>query len=221
MRLLGIVSHGNGAGKTLFIERLLEAHPGRFAAVKFTTVFRDGNCPKDAQRRCACTRLHEAFTVISDDQAIRTENTDTGRIARAGADPVIWCLCKPGEHAAGWAHVQELLPGDRELVTEGNSAMEVIPSDALIFLVNPAMPQKFWKSNWLALLQRSRAVVVNDAPGALGRRAAAAPEERRRALDAVHEAAPQTPRVVARLDEPWAAWAGDLLEELVAPGQPA
>lgn len=216
MRLIGIVGHGNGAGKTLFLQRLLEAHPGRFCAVKFTTVFKDGNCPKDAQRRCACTRLHDAFTVISDDETIRMPNTDTGRIAAAGAHPVIWCLAQPERHAEAWEHVRELLPPDRDILTEGNSALLVLPSDALIFLVNPAMPRKFWKSNWRALAERAQAIVVNDAPEAVGRRAPAGPDEKRASLAEVHEAAPETPRIVARLDAPWSDWAGDLLDDLVS-----
>jgi hypothetical protein len=216
MRLIGIVGHGNGTGKTLFLQRLLEAHPGRFAAVKFTTVFKDGNCPKDAQRRCACTKLHDEFTIVSDDETLRMPDTDTGKLAAAGADPVIWTLAKPDAHAAAWSHVREMLPPDRDVLTEGNSALLVVPSDALIFLVNPAVPRKFWKSNWRELAERSSAVVVNDAPEALGRRRAASPEEKRAALDEVHAAAPETPRIVARLGEPWSEWAGDLLDEIVA-----
>lgn len=216
MRTIGIVSHGNGAGKTLFLERLLQAHPGRFAAVKFTTVFKDGNCPKDAQRRCACTKLHDAFTILSDDATIRMPNTDTGRIAQAGADPVVWCLARPGEHAAAWEHVKELLPPGRDLVTEGNSAMVELPSDALVFLVNPNMQRRFWKSNWKELAERASVVVVNDAPEAIGRRRPADADEKRAAIADVHAAAPTAPRVVARMEAPWEEWAGDLLEDVVS-----
>lgn len=232
MRLIGIVGHGNGAGKTLFLERLIAAFPGRFAALKFTTVFKDGNCPKDAQRRCACTRLHESFTILtniggvslddsadsgpSDAETIGMPNTDTGRLVAAGADPVLWCLAKPGEHELAWEHLRELLPPGKDIVTEGNSALLVVPSDVLIFLVNPAMPRKFWKSNWLELAVRAHVVVVNDAPEAIGRRRPASAAEKREAMAEVHEAAPETPRVVARLEAPWEEWAGDLLSELVA-----
>ena len=221
MRLLGVVSHGNGAGKTRFITSLLEAHPGRFAAVKFTTVFRDGQfCPKDAQKRCACAKLHDRFNVITDAKTIEQADTDTGRIAAAGARQVIWCLAREGAHLEGWQHVQELIPQDAELVTEGNSAMLVVPSDVLVFLVNPCMPRKFWKSNWRPLAERSHVVVVNEAPEAIGKRPVADEAERRAAIAEVQEATPGTPRIVARLDAPWHEWAGPLLEELVGAPHP-
>jgi hypothetical protein len=216
MRLVGIVGHGNGTGKTLFLQRLLEAHPARFCAVKFTTVFKDGNCPKDAQRLCACTKLHDEFTILTDEATIAQPDTDTGRLVAAGAGPVIWCLSKPGHHAEAWEHVRPLLPRDRDVVTEGNSALLEIPSDALVFLVNPTVPRKFWKSNWRELAARSCAVVVNDAPEALGRRRPATPEERKAAMVEVQDAAPAAPRIVARLQEPWSEWAGDFLEDVVA-----
>ena len=101
-------------------------------------------------------------------------------------------------------------------MTEGNTALEHVKADAIVFLANPSMPRKFWKPNWLTLAQRADAIVINDAPSALGRRAPASDEERRASLREVEEANPEAPRIVARMDEPWDAWAGDLLEEIVA-----
>ena len=216
MRLIGVVSHGNGAGKTRFITSLLEAHPGRFAAVKFTTVYRDGEfCPKDAQKRCACSKLHDDFNVITDAATLSQEGTDTGRITAAGASRVLWCLTREGAHEAGWQHVKELLSPDDEIVTEGNSAMLVVPSDVLIFIVNPWMQRRFWKPNWRPPAERAHLVVINEAPEAIGRRPPADETERQAAMVDVQEAAPETPRVVARLEAPWGEWAGPLLEELV------
>ena len=216
MRLIGVVSHGNGAGKTRFITGLLEANPGRFATVKFTTVYRDGKfCPKDTQRTCACTRLHDEFNVITDPEVLAQPNTDTGRITAAGARKVIWCLAREGAHLEAWQHVKELLAPDEELVTEGNSAMLVVPSDLLIFLVNPCMPRRFWKSNWRALAERAHVVVVNEAPEAIGKRRPADEAERRASMAEVQAATPETPRIVGRLTAPWAEWAGPLLEDLI------
>lgn len=217
MRLIGVVSHGNGAGKTRLITSLLEAHPGRFAVVKFTTVYRDGQfCPKDAQKRCACSRLHDRFNVITDPATLAQDDTDTGRITAAGARRVLWCLSRDGAHGQAWPHVQELLgPDSPEIVTEGNSALLEIPSDALLFVVNPCMPRKFWKPNWRPLAERASVLIVNEAPEAIGRREPADVAERRAALAEVHEACPEAPRVVARLDAPWSEWAGPLLERLI------
>ena len=215
-KLIGVVSHGNGAGKTRFITSLLEAHPGRFSVVKFTTVYRDGEfCPKDAQKRCACSKLHDRFNVITDPAILAQENTDTGRITAAGARRVLWCLSREDAHAEAWTHVKELLADDEEILTEGNSALLVVPSDALIFIVNPCMPRKFWKPNWLPLAQKAAALVVNEAPEAIGKRTPAEAAERGASLAEVHAAAPEVPRIVARMEAPWGEWAGPMLEELV------
>jgi hypothetical protein len=185
--------------------------------VKFTTIFSTGQfCPKDAQKRCACTRLHDRFEVISDLETIEQADTDTGRIARAGALQVLWCLAREGAHAEAWEHVKELVPADSEIVTEGNTALLSIPTDALIFLVNPSMPRRYWKSNWKPLAERAHAVVVNDAPQAIGRRKPAPPEERAASLAEVLAAAPLALRVTGHLDTPWHAW-GSPLDRLVAP----
>jgi len=208
MRIVSVASHGNGAGKTRFLESLLAAHPGRFHAVKFTTIFATGQfCPKDAQKRCACTRLHDRFEVIADPATIEQPGTDTGRLARSGAVRVLWCLAREGAHAEGWEHVKELLPQDAEVVTEGNTALLSVRSDVLLFLVNPSMPRRFWKSNWRPLAERADVVVVNDAPEAIGRRKPAPSEDRAAALREVLDAAPRALRVDARLTEPWSAWA--------------
>ena len=219
MRLISVASPGNGSGTTRVLESIGRAWPGRFAAVKFTTVIRDGQfCPKDQQRRCACSRLHDELTVITDAATIEQPDTDTGRISAAGVSPVVWCLARPGFHGKAWEHVRELLPADGEVLTEGNTALLSVPSDVLLFVVNPCMPQRFWKPNWRELCERSQAVIVNESPEAIGKRPVAPPEERAASLGEVQEAAPETPRVVARMDAPFREWAGPYLEELVGGG---
>lgn len=217
MRLVSIASHGNGAGKTRLLTSLLEAHPGRFGAVKFTTIFADGQfCPKDAQARCACSRLHESFNVVTDEATLAEPGTDTGRIWQAGARPVLWCLAREGAHAAAWEHARTLLADDSELLTEGNTALSHVQSDVLLFVVNPCAPRRAWKKGWEDLARRADAIVVNEAEAALGRRRPAPPEERLASLREVESTAPEVPRVVARLEEPWSEWAGPYLESLVA-----
>ncbi|MEM7246259.1 MAG: hypothetical protein AAF533_13000 [Acidobacteriota bacterium] len=216
MRVIGVSGTGNGSGKTLFITRVAEAHPGRFGALKFTTVFRDGQfCPKDAQKRCACTRLHDEHQVIADEETLSQENTDTGRMIEAGLRPVLWTLARPGSHEAAYQHVRELLPDDREILAEGNTAQPLLRPDVSVFLYNPCVPLRAWKDNWQELAAGADIVIVNDAPVALGRRRPAGEEEHAAASEAVREAAPTVPRVVARLEEPLEAWAGPLLEELI------
>ena len=222
MRLIGIASHGNGAGKTRLLTSVLEAHPGRFGAVKFTTVFRDGQfCPKDARRRCACSRLHGELEVVTDPAILAQPDTDTGRMAAAGAHPLAWCLARPGAHAEAWEHVREIVGEAPELLTEGNTALQFIPADVVLFIVNPAMPRRFWKPDWKDLAARAHVVLVNEAPEALGKREPAGREERLAAMHEVQDAAPATPRVIARLAEPFHAWAGPLLENLIGMSEAA
>jgi len=219
MRIVGVVGHGNGAGKTLLLERILQAWPGRFAAAKFTTIFRDGQfCPRDQRRRCACSRLHGEHEVVADPAIVGQENTDTGRLLRAGARRVLWCLAREGHHEACWQDAREILAGEPELLTEGNTALLSIPADALLFIVNPCVPRSSWKPNWRPLAERAAAVLVNEAPEALGARPAADEDERAAALAEVQEAAPSTPRIVARLEAPLSEWGGPLLESLLGEG---
>jgi hypothetical protein len=216
VRIVGVVSHGNGTGKTRLITSAARRWPGRFAAVKFTTIFSDGKfCPKDVARTCACTRLHDDYQVIRDQATLDVPDRDTGRLIAAGLDPVLWCLARPDTHASAWPHVREMLPPDAELLTEGNTAMQVVPADALLFVVNPCVPRAAWKADWKELAQRAAVVIVNEAPEALGRRRGASAEQREAALAEVEEATPETPRVVARLDEPLAEWAGPLVESIL------
>jgi len=215
MRLTGIVSHGNGTGKTRLMTSVAEHWPGRFAAVKFTTVVKDGKfCPRDVAKTCACTQLHDDYSVIDDLPTLDVENTDTGRMLKAGLSPVRWCLARPATHAAAWAHLRELIPDDAELLTEGNTAMHVVPSDRLVFVVNPCVPRAAWKDDWKELAQRSSVIIVNEAPEAIGRRRPASEEQRQASLAEVQEATSGLPRVVARLEAPFADWAGPLVESL-------
>ena len=215
MRLVGVVSHGNGTGKTRLLTSVAEHWPGRFSAVKFTTIFSDGKfCPRDVAKTCACTKLHEDYQVIDDLESLDQPNTDTGRMIAAGLAPVRWCLARPDTHGAAWKHLSTMIPEDAELLTEGNTAMHSVPSDRLVFVVNPRVPRAAWKDDWKALAERSSVVIVNDSVEAVGRRRPAGDEEAGRSLAEVQEATPGLPRVVARYDAAFADWAGPLVESI-------
>lgn len=215
MRLVGVVSHGNGTGKTRLLTSAAETWPGRFAAVKFTTIFSDGKfCPRDVAKTCACTKLHEDYQVIDDAETLDVPDTDTGRMIAAGFDPVRWCLARPDTHAAAWEHLRAMIPEDAELLTEGNTAMHVVPADRLLFVVNPRVPRAAWKDDWKTLAERSSVVIVNDSVEAVGRRRPASDEEAEASLAEVQEATPGLPRVVARYDAPLRDWAGPLVLSL-------
>jgi len=162
-RILSIASPGNGSGKTRLAMTLLAAHPGAFTAVKFTTVYRDGqNCPR-TETACACRSLHGMYTVISDPAIIDQEGTDTGRLARAGAARTLWGLSIPSAHPRLWSHLisEVLSPGER-LITEGNRIVPVISPDRLVMVMGPEVPAGRWKDDTWDLVGRADAVVVNE-----------------------------------------------------------
>jgi len=163
MRIISIVAPGNGSGKTTAAAAILSAFPGRFHAAKFTTVFRDGvNCPR-GPATCACRRLDGPYTVVTDPTTIETPGTDTGKLARAGAISVHWCLCRPDAHAEAWRHFRERhLPASADLVTEGNSIVPHIDPDLLLMVASPATPRRRWKPDSLALARAADVLVLND-----------------------------------------------------------
>ena len=46
------------------------------------------------------------------------------------------------------------------VITEGNTAMHVVPADRLVFVVNPRVPRAAWKEDWKTLAERSSVVIV-------------------------------------------------------------
>jgi len=160
--IVSVAAPGNGSGKTTALASILSAFPGRFTAVKFTTVFRDGvNCPR-TEKACACRELHGAYTVVTDPAILAMAESDTGRLTRSGARAVLWCLARPGAHAEAWAHLRQgLLPEGAVLLTEGNSIVPWIDPDLLIMVMSPLLPKGRWKQDAWDLARRADVVVVN------------------------------------------------------------
>lgn len=168
-RVLSIASPGNGSGKTRLAVTLLQAHPGLFSAVKFTTVYRDGqNCPK-TETACACRALHGMFTIISDPAIIGQEETDTGRLSRAGAVRTLWGLAIPSALSRLWEHLtSEVLRQGERVISEGNRIVPVVSPDVLVMVVGPDVPRGRWKSDTWDLIARADLVVINDHAPAAG-----------------------------------------------------
>lgn len=154
---------GNGSGKTLTLAAILASWPGLFDTVKFTTVFKDGvNCPK-TERACACRELHGRFTVITDPAVLATEQTDTGRLKRAGARSILWCLTQADAHAEAWLHLKgELLASSDLLLTEGNSIIPYLTPDLLVMVMSPLTPRARWKSDTWQLVTGAQVVIINN-----------------------------------------------------------
>ncbi len=163
MRIVAVAGTGNGSGKTLTVAALLGAFPGRLRAVKFTTVFRDGvNCPR-TEKACACRSLHGRYTVVTDPAVLEQEETDTGRLTRAGARSVHWCLAQAGAHEEAWGHLRsDLLGAGDDVITEGNSIVPVLRPDLLVVVMSPRLPRARWKPDAWRLAERADVVVVNS-----------------------------------------------------------
>jgi len=142
---------------------IIGSRPGALTAVKFTTVYRDGqNCPK-TETACACRSLHGKFTIISDPEIIGQERTDTGNLVRAGAARTLWGLSIPTAHEALWRHLTtEVLGEDERVVSEGNRIIPAISPDALVVVIGPDVPRTRWKSDTWDLIGRANLVVIND-----------------------------------------------------------
>ena len=162
MRIISVAAPGNGSGKTLVLSAVLGAFPGLLAAVKFTTVFKDGvNCPR-TEKACACRELHGRFTVVTDPDMLAMEDTDTGRLTRAGARSVLWCLSMAGAHHEAWEHLRADLLSDRDdIITEGNTIIPVIQPDLLLMVMSPHVPRPRWKPDAWDLARRADLVVIN------------------------------------------------------------
>ncbi|HEY3176449.1 MAG TPA: hypothetical protein VGK94_11905 [Candidatus Polarisedimenticolia bacterium] len=163
MRIISVAAPGNGSGKTLALAAILGAYPGRIDAVKFTTVFKDGvNCPR-TEKACACRSLHGRFTIVTDQAVLGEDETDTGRLTRAGARSVLWCLAQPDAHAEAWNHLRDdLLGGARVLLTEGNTVVPVLDPDLLIVVMSPQLARGRWKPDAWTLVERAHHVVINN-----------------------------------------------------------
>ena len=209
-RVLSIGAPGNGSGKTRLAVTLLEAFPGAFTAVKFTTVYRDGqNCPK-TETACACRELHGLYTILSDRSIIEQPETDTGRLAAAGAARTLWALALPQAHRRLWDHLtSQVLHGDERVISEGNRIIPALSPQALVMVVGPSVPRARWKGDTWDLVGRADLVVINAHGPDAGSAAAAslALEIRDRA---------RAPVVVQDVAVPLARWGDGSLARLAA-----
>jgi hypothetical protein len=163
MRTLSIAAPGNTSGKTGLACALCRAFPGRLDVVKFTTVYKDGQfCPRDASKQCACRELTGEFSVCEERDVVERPETDTGRIALAGARKAHWAIGRPDSYKLLWPHlVEKHFPEDARVITEGNTAAAFVGADLLVFLFNPWVPRENWKDNAWRILAGADVVVTN------------------------------------------------------------
>ena len=202
MRVLSIVSPGNDSGKTSLVAALCAAFPGRFTAVKGTTIHpeEEGRCPRSEEVECACRSLEGDFAILTDPVIVAQPGTDTGRIAAAGARRVLWAIGRPETYAALAAALRrEFVRDDEIVVTEGNTLAARLSPEIRLFVANPHVPWDSFKSATESLCEEADLLVLNPFPL---RRAEASPSEIERTCERLIRARAGRPWVYADLSRP-------------------
>ena len=120
--IIGIGGSGSGAGKTTLAAMLLKKLPG-WGAIKFT---------KSA-----------LFSSITDDEeVISQEGKDTKIMLDSGAGKVLWVSSPSSGLAETASMAVEMLAQFKGIVVEGNSIIEVLKPDIVIFVKGPAKELK-------------------------------------------------------------------------------
>jgi hypothetical protein len=161
--ILAIASPSNDSGKTTLMAGLIKRSPSRWQAAKITTIYFNGNCPRDPDDDddCACHQLRgRPWMLVSDPLVLGRDGTDTGRMLAAGARPVLWGLARPGHHPELWQQLVARLDPGLPLVTEGGQITRYLDLAALIVVANP-FSVKRWKDDAEALFERADLVIIN------------------------------------------------------------
>ncbi len=162
MRAISVASPCNGSGKTSLILAILKAFPNTFAVTKFTTIYGDEQfCPAKDQD-CACHRLRGDYTICTDETVLSQPDTDTGRIWRGGGLKTFWCVSRPEGYPGmleEFLH-QHLKPGV-PLLMEGTTIARHLRPQLRLFIVNPFLPESWWKGDSEEFLLAADYVIVN------------------------------------------------------------
>lgn len=159
------------AGKTALACAIVAAVPGA-QALKITRFHRESHCPvhgvdEQGDDNCdGCDPVPAGYELVTDEAILRTPGKDTDRLAKAGANPVLWLRAAP--HVFGYALAQAMNAFDAEkpLVIEGNSAATLPEFQGRVVLVWPQRTRGV-KSSVLPALKRADVLVLvehEDAP---------------------------------------------------------
>lgn len=112
--LIGVGGAYSGAGKTTYASLLLRALRG-WGAIKYTK-----------------TGLY--CSLIDDHDILSREGKDTRRLLDAGAERVLWVRCPPSDMTNVLPLAVERLSDLKGIVVEGNSAIEFLRPDIILFI---------------------------------------------------------------------------------------
>lgn len=200
MALFSVAGACSRSGKTALAVTLLRGLPGgRAAAVKFTTtddVF--ARCPRGTP--CVVCDIDVPFRVVSDPRTLGEPGTDTDRLGRAGACPVVWAIARESAVGRAWAAVRRMIADAEVTVVEGSSIVPVARPDVRLFVAHPFLSPERWKPVSGPLIAQSDLVVVNRPAGE-----ARAPSPA--VMDALAAHRGSRDLVVADVTQPLARWA--------------
>ena len=146
--LIGIGGAHSGAGKTTYAELLLGRLRG-WGAVKYTK-----------------TALYSSL--VEDLDTLMTEDKDTRRMLDAGAERVIWVKSPPSELGELLPQAVDKLSDLPGVVIEGNSAIEFLKPDIIIFIFGKDAEEI--KESAVGTLRKADAVVGHTEAAPAGAR---------------------------------------------------
>jgi molybdopterin-guanine dinucleotide biosynthesis protein len=138
--IISVTGAHSDSGKTLVAEILLQGLRGRWGAIKYT-------------RTAFYTSVREIDSPTPDEK-------DTSRLLRAGGSPVIWIQSPPGELKESLEVAMGLASGCDGIVIEGNSPIEFLTPDIVIFVFGED-PSRLKPSGRKAL-QRADLLISKD-----------------------------------------------------------
>lgn len=139
---VGIGGSGSGSGKTTVACRLLARLSG-WGAIKVTP-----------------TELYS--TIIDDPAVLREPGKDTALMLEAGAEEVLWIKAPREGIAEALRTATERLGHLTGVVVEGNSAVEVLRPDVILFIASGSTPGP--KRSAQAVLAMADVVLFADGP---------------------------------------------------------
>lgn len=140
--VIGIAGAHSGVGKTLIGCRILSALGPRWGAIK-----------------CTPTGLYASVT--TDPVILAEPGKDTARYLQAGAAEVVWVQGPPDELAEPLELAMSRLGGCEVIVLEGNSAIELVKPDIVIFILGYSA---MTKPSALKLLNSADVVIYTVRP---------------------------------------------------------
>ena len=112
--IIGIGGGHSGAGKTTMACEILKKVEG-WGAIKFTKT--------------------SFYSSITDDQEVLSaKGKDTGRMLEAGAEKVLWVQSSGNELSEAASMAVQMLSNLPGIVVEGNSMIEILPPDIVVFV---------------------------------------------------------------------------------------